>query len=162
MTMMARPPIPAPPYAGGCLCGALRYSLAARPRAVNACHCLDCKKLSGSTHFLSLMFDRAAFSANGAPLARYRKRADSGREIDIIRCANCGTRLWHEPQANPELVFVVGGTLDDPSWVVPASHIWTKHASPSVIIPDDAYVCAVQPETRQLTFDAFTRIYGTG
>jgi len=158
---MMRPPIPDPPYGGGCLCGAVHYALTARPKGVNACHCMDCKKLSGATHIHMIVADRAALAAEPAPLARFRKRAESGREIDIVRCAQCGVRLWHEPLANPELVFIAAGTLDDPSWIVPTAHIWTKHASPGVHLHEDAFHCEAQPATRQPTFEAFARIYGT-
>ncbi len=156
---MTRDPIPAPPYHGGCLCGAVRYTLAERPLALNACHCMDCKKLSGASYIQVFITRTSALSSTGE-LTRYRKHADSGREIDIARCAKCGVRMWHEPQANPELRFVAAGTLDDPSWIIPTSHIWTRAISPGVVIPDDAYVCEVQPATRQLTADAFTKVYG--
>ena len=159
--VMTRPPLPAPPYAAACLCGAARYRLDARPKAINACHCLDCKKLSGATHIHMIIAERGAFSHNDAPLTRFRKRADSGREIDIVRCAACGTRLWHEPQSNPELVFIAAGTLDNTSWIVPTSHIWTRQASPGVSLHADALHCDAQPETRQLLFDHFTRLYGS-
>ena len=157
---MTRSPLPAPPYRGSCLCGAVRYSLDAKPKAVNACHCMDCKKLSGATHIQMIIAERKAFTPNGAALTRFRKRADSGREIDIIRCAACGVRLWHEPLSNPELVFIAAGTLGDPSWVQPTSHIWTKSAAPGVLLHEDALQCEAQPETRQILFDSFARIYG--
>ena len=31
--------------------------------------------------------------------------------------------------------MVAAGTLDDPSWVVPTTHIWTSRAMPSALIP---------------------------
>ena len=37
-----------------------------------------------------------------------------------VRCARCGVRMWHEPLASTDLVFVAAGTLDDPNWAVPA------------------------------------------
>lgn len=157
---MKRPAIPAPPYTGGCLCGDARYRLAARPLAVNACHCDDCKRLSGATNLLMILAAREAFSSEGGPVDRYRKRADSGREIDIVRCARCGVRLWHEPLSAPALVFVVVGTLDDPSWAIPTSHIWVEKASPGVLFQDDAIKVEGQPADRQTLIDAFTRIYG--
>ena len=58
-----RPPIPEPPYRGGCLCGAVRYRFDARPWALNACHCTDCKKLTGATNLLMVLGAREAFSA---------------------------------------------------------------------------------------------------
>jgi hypothetical protein len=127
---------------------------------VNACHCLDCKKLSGADYIHVLSFDRAALDPGAGALSRFRKTADSGREVDIARCAQCGVRLWHEPHANPELVFLAAGTLDDSSWIVPTAHIWTKHAAPHVLLHGDALHCEGQPATRQLTFDAFAQIYG--
>ena len=157
--MAARPPLPAPPYEGGCLCGAVRYRLSARPLAVNACHCNDCKRLSGATNILMLIAPRDAFAHTGE-VARYRKQADSGRESDRCRCARCGTRLWHEPLSSAALLFVAAGTLDDPSWVVPASHIWIERASPGVVFQDDALIVEGQPATREMLMDAFTRLYG--
>lgn len=157
---MTRPPIPDPPYHGSCLCGAVRTILAARPLAVNACHCNDCKKLSGGTHIVTVVADRDDFSVQGA-VTRWRKRADSGREIDILRCAVCGTRLWHEPQAAPNLVILAGGTFDDPAWLIPACHIWVDRLSPGVAIPDDAVTVAGQSD-RQTQIDAFAALYGDG
>jgi hypothetical protein len=155
---VGRPPLPVPPYEGGCLCGAIRYRLGARPLGVNACHCDDCKKLSGATNLLMILAPRNAFEQKGGEVARYRKRADSGREIDIVRCAACGVRLWHEPLSSPNLVFVAGGTLDDSRWVIPASHIWTEKAVPGVPFEDDAITVAGQPD-RQTLLDAFKKIY---
>jgi hypothetical protein len=158
---VSRPVIPPPPYAGGCLCGQSRYVLDARPLAVNACHCNDCKKLTGATNLLMILASRSAFTHTGA-VDRWRKRADSGREIDIIRCAACGTRLWHEPLSSPALLFVAAGTLDDPSWAVPTSHIWIEKASPGVSMQDDTLKIEGQPASREMLMDAFTAIYGDG
>lgn len=156
---MSRPSLPAPPYAGGCLCGAVRYRLDARPLGVNACHCVDCKKLTGATHLLMVLAMREAFVREGGRVARYRKCADSGREIDIVRCADCGVRMWHEPLSAPQLVFVAAGTLDDPSWAVPASHIYVGRASPGVVFQDDAVTFDGPAPDRQLLMDAFSRCY---
>jgi hypothetical protein len=153
-----RPPIPAPPRTGGCLCGAVRYTYDAAPLATVACHCRDCQKLTGATNLLTLYAERAAFRHEG-DVVRYRKRADSGREADYVRCANCGTRLWHEPLAAPQWVFIAAGTLDDPSWVVPAAHIWTSRAAPSALIPPGVYACERGPGDRAELIAAFDAVY---
>ncbi len=93
--MTARPPIPAPPLKGGCLCGAARYRLTVRPLAINACHCTDCKRLSGVDAAVLLHLPREAVVLDEGATARFRKTADSGREIDIVRCAACGSHLGH-------------------------------------------------------------------
>jgi len=154
---MTRPPIPNPPYEGGCLCGAVRYRLNARPATMNACHCDACKKLSGGTGLLVITAPREAFSHAGA-VHRYRRTADSGRQSDVVRCAVCGTRLWHEPLSFP-IVTLAAGTLDDPGWVVPASEIWVEKASPAAIFHSDAVRFHGQPD-RQAQIDAFQSLYG--
>jgi hypothetical protein len=156
---MTRPPIPDPPYTGGCLCGAVRWWLDARPLAINACHCMDCKKVTGATNVVMLIANNAAFSFAGKTSA-YRKRADSGRELDMQRCTKCGTRLFHHNLASQALVFIAAGTLDDPSWTVPTSHIWIEKASPGVVMQDDAIKLIGQPADRQMLMDAFSKIHG--
>ncbi len=156
--MSARPAIPMPPHTGGCLCGAVRYALKAPPLAVNACHCSDCRKLTGAANLLMLLAHSGAFTQEGA-VARWRKRADSGREIDIVRCTQCGVRLWHEPLSSPEFVFIAAGTLDDAGWAVPTSHIWIEKAQPGTAFQPGALLVEGQPATRQMLLDAFARIY---
>jgi hypothetical protein len=157
--MTERPPIPPPPYTGSCLCGAVRWRLEARPLAINACHCMDCKKSTGATNVLMLLAKNEAFSSSGETHV-YRKRADSGRELDIHRCAKCGTRLFHHNLVSNALVFITVGTLDDPSWAIPTSHIWVEKISPGVMMKDDAIKVVGQPADRQILTDAFTRVYG--
>ena len=99
-----RPPVPAPPHRGGCLCGAVRYSYDAAPLATVACHCRDCQKLTGATNLLTIYAERAAFRHEQGELARYRKRADSGREADYVRCARCTvfpSGSWPAARASP-------------------------------------------------------------
>ncbi|MCP5412959.1 MAG: GFA family protein [Alphaproteobacteria bacterium] len=158
--MTARPPIPNPPYQGGCLCGQVRYRLDARPATMTACHCDACKKLSGATNLLVVTAPRDQFHHLSGELQRFRRTADSGRQSDVVRCANCGTRLWHEPLSFP-VVTLAAGTLDDPSWVVPASEIWVEKASPAAIFHSDATRFHGQPD-RQAQVDAFNALYGEG
>jgi len=157
--MTTRPSIPAPPYSGGCLCGQVRYTLAARPKAINACHCIDCHKLSGNGHLLMLIAPSEAFSFTGQTHI-FRKTADSGRQLDMQRCANCGTRLFHHNLANNTLVFIAAGTLDDPSWAVPTSHIYAERALPTAVFEADAIQVEGQPADRAVLMERFAKIYG--
>lgn len=158
--MTARPPIPPPPYTGGCLCGAVRYRVDARPLTITACHCDACKKMSGGTNLFVFTVPRNSFHHLSGEVDRYRRTAKSGRQSDVVRCAACGTRLWREPQAFPVMTVTVG-TLDDPCWAVPASHIWIEKASPAALMQDDAAKFTGQPE-RQAQLEAFRALYGDG
>ena len=157
--MIARPAIPTPPHHGGCLCGQVHYRLEAAPLAVNACHCGDCRKLTGAANLLMVLARRDGFHHEQGAVERWRKTADSGRQLDIVRCKVCGTRLWHEPLANPELIFIAAGTLDHSDWAVPTSHIWTKGARPGTHFHADALTVEGQPASREMLMDAFRRAY---
>lgn len=158
--MAPRPPIPAMPLKGGCLCGQARYTLSARPHAINACHCLDCKRQSSADAGVFLHQKRADFAHDSGELETYRKTADSGRFIDVVRCATCGTRLWHAPVAAPELVMIAAGTLDESGWAIPTSHIWMKDcANPAAVAPD-AITFEIAAPDRMLLWERFAKIYG--
>ena len=43
-------------YAGGCMCGAVRYEASGEPFSVNHCHCLSCRKHNGGPAKHSLAF----------------------------------------------------------------------------------------------------------
>ena len=156
---MMWPAIPAPPHRGGCLCGAVRYAYNAAPLATVACHCRDCQKLSGATNLLTVYADSAAFHHEQGEVARYRKRGDSGREAEYVRCASCGTRLWHQPLATPQWIMIAAGTLDDPGWIMPAAHIWVSRAAPSANIPAGVYACDKGPADRAELIAAFRAAY---
>lgn len=155
---MTRPPIPTTPIFGGCLCGAVRYQIGT-PLSVSACHCSDCKKLSGATNLLMVLTPVAEFSRAGETDV-YPKSADSGRVVMVHRCKDCGTRLWHETQLGAQYMLVAAGTLDDSSWAIPTAHIWTKRAAAHEQFQPDALLVEGQPTDREGMIAAFKRIYG--
>jgi hypothetical protein len=156
---MQRPPIPAPPHRGGCLCGAVRYRVDGPPVATVACHCRDCQRLTGATNLLTIYVEASAFHHETGDVATYRKRAESGREADYFRCAACGTRLWHRPLTPGPWIMVAAGTLDDASWVVPAAHIWVSRAAPSAGLPEGVSRWDRGPADRAELVAAFDAVY---
>src|SRR5262245_12201022 len=134
-----------PPYAGRCVCGAVRYRLIAEPLTVYACHCTDCQALSGSAFRLSMPVRRDTLEVVAgipeeleySPLGASTKR---GR-----RCGTCSTWLWGEPVRLPQVVVLRPSTLDDRSWFDPVAHIWVRSAQPWVRIPEGTLVFEGQP-----------------
>ena len=158
---VTRQPVPAPPILGGCHCGAIRYRIFARPFAINACHCDDCKRLSGAPFGVYLHVARAHLERDPGELDVFRRKGGSGNMIPISRCRACGTRMWHEPEIAPGLMIVCAGTLDDPSWAIPTSHIFTNQAAPDAVATKDARVIDKSVPRTEL-WHWFTRIYGGG
>jgi hypothetical protein len=137
----------------------VRYRLNARPQTINACHCDACKKMSGGTNLLVITAPREVFEHLSGEVQRYRRTAESGRQSDVVRCATCGTRLWHEPQA--PIIVIAAGTLDDPSWVIPATHGWVERSMDAAIMQQDAVKFTGQAP-REAQIAAFQALYGDG
>ena len=133
------------PLTGQCQCRSVAYKITSPPLAVYACHCTECQRQSGSAFSLSLVAERdSVLIAEGKPAA-WERHHESGRVIDCLFCAKCGTRLFHEPRANTKVTIVKPGSLDDTSWLFPVGHIWTRSAQPWVAIPKDGANCDVKP-----------------
>ena len=78
-------------YAGGCLCGAVRYEAEGEPLYQGLCYCDDCRKASGSGFIPFIGFARSAVRFSGATRQSVTKAASGG---DAVRnfCAACSAR----------------------------------------------------------------------
>ncbi|MDC0886280.1 GFA family protein [Altererythrobacter sp.] len=110
---------------GGCLCGAVRYTMSAEPAMAVNCHCQHCQKQSGSAFSTIIGVPQEALSIDGA-FKTYDDRGESGEAVLRDFCESCGSPLFSRVAAAPGLIFVKVGTLDDTSDFEPAMHLWTK------------------------------------
>ncbi|WP_291199503.1 GFA family protein [Hyphomonas sp.] len=154
-----RPPLPKLPMEGGCHCGAVRYGVTARPMAVNACHCDDCKRLAGGPFGLYLHVAKDALQVSGGARDVFTRTGGSGNAIPVERCAVCGTRMWHLPAVAPDLVILCAGTLDDSTWAVPTSHIFIEYAAADAVAAEDAIAVESFQTTRPALWARFSEIY---
>lgn len=123
-------------FAGGCLCGAVRYQLAAAPHYVYFCHCRDCQRESGSPFVTDMNLDRGALRITG-PLTRYTRTGDSGKAIHRNFCTVCGTTVLTEFDVDPEHVSIKACSLDDPSWLQPDRHLFSARMQPWLKLGDE-------------------------
>ena len=125
------------PREGGCACGAVRYRLTSDPLFVHCCHCLNCQRQTGSAFVINLLIeaDRVELLA-GAPQPVDVPRDDGGMQR-IFRCPTCQVAVFSQ-YGHPGVRFVRGGTLDEPSSVVPDVHIFTRSKLPWITLPDAA------------------------
>jgi len=116
------------PITGGCLCGKVRYQIAAeRPLGVRQCWCRLCQYLSAGGGTVNAVFRKDAFTATGET-AVYTSVADSGATMHRRFCPACGTPLFSEAEPRPNVIIVRVGTLDDPELGKPEAAIWTRSA----------------------------------
>jgi len=98
---------------GGCLCGAVRYELSAEPMFNVACHCRACQYVSGGSPALAMVFPAAALKITKGEPRTYWSLGETGEKVGRSFCGECATPLYSHPHANPEIVVIKIGSLDD-------------------------------------------------
>jgi hypothetical protein len=123
----------APPRAGGCLCGGVRYEVRGTLRPVIMCHCTQCRRVTG--HFMAATAARLAdFHLTARePLRWYQSSPQAQRGF----CANCGSTLFWK-DAGRDYVSITAGTLDDSSGLSVAGHIFVDDKGAYYEIDDGA------------------------
>ncbi len=116
---------------GGCLCGAVRYEVRGPLRAVVDCHCSQCRRTSG--HFAAFTATRPEdlVLIESGGLRWYRSSARGRRGF----CEVCGSSLFWEP-ASGERVSIAAGTLDLPTGLATAAHVFVEDAGDYYTIGD--------------------------
>ena len=134
---------------GGCACGAVRYRLTSDPLFTHCCHCLNCQRQSGSAFVINLLIetDRVELIA-GDPEAVDVPR-DDGSSQRVFRCPTCQVAVYSQ-YGQPEVRFVRGGTLDEPSQARPDVHIFTRSKLPWVVLPESVPAFEVYYDTNTL------------
>jgi hypothetical protein len=107
------------PRAGGCLCGAVRYSVTGPLRAVVLCHCTQCRRSTG--HFMAATAARNRdFRLASAAELRWYLSSDSARRGF---CGRCGSTLFWQAEGR-DYISIAAGTLDGASGLKSACHIF--------------------------------------
>ncbi|KAH7173144.1 Mss4-like protein [Fusarium flagelliforme] len=98
---------------GHCLCGGVKVEVSGDPVAVVLCHCLDCRKTSGSTHGLNWVVPGDLVQLKG-PSKTFTKLSKAGNPVTNTFCPTCGTTMFRYGPAAPGIKFVKAGIFDDP------------------------------------------------
>ena len=112
-----------PTLTGGCLCGAIRYTVDADIKDLRACHCTNCQKASGAGGSVNAVLPTAAIRITKGTPKRYAGIADSGRTLYRFFCADCGSPIAYGSERRPEIIDLFLGTLDEPGAVKPWCHV---------------------------------------
>ena len=103
-------------HRGGCLCGAVRYTVDGPLRPVVACHCKQCQRTSGN-YVAATSAPREAVTVEGEP-RWFASSAEARRAF----CPVCGSNLFWDGGAARLSIFA--GTLDGPTGLRLAGHIF--------------------------------------
>ncbi|HWQ24233.1 MAG TPA: GFA family protein [Gaiellaceae bacterium] len=114
--------------AGGCLCGGIRYVVRGPLRDVLVCHCVECRRWTGRAWAATAARSTDLELPANETLA-WVESPHSALGASRGFCRRCGTSLfWRAPGS--EQISLAAGTLDDPSALRVAAHIWVEQAVP--------------------------------
>ena len=94
------------------------------------CHCLTCRKLSGSTNAMAAMVPEPALKSSGDKARVTYGTHETGMKFDFYGCESCPSTLYKSADGYPGVLFVFLGNLDEDQEGVagkPTVEMFTKY-----------------------------------
>ena len=79
---------------GGCICGEVKYKLTETPLFTQACHCKDCKILTGSSYVINSSVLENTLIVEGKISSSVELKAGSGAAYRVYFCGKCGAYIY--------------------------------------------------------------------
>jgi hypothetical protein len=109
-------------FTGSCLCGEVRIVATGEPDRVGICHCLDCRKHTGSLFHASGIFPAEAVTIEGETRAYEGGTSEAGTPSARHFCPRCGSSVFARSGDEVEVSL---GALDAPDRLTPTYELWT-------------------------------------
>lgn len=107
---------------GGCYCGKIRFEVNGDIRPVVACHCGQCRKISG--HFVAAsQVDFTDFLLSGDV-----KWFESSKGYKRGFCPECGTQMFWKADSE-DRISIMAGAFDAGTELVSSKHIYVDEKS---------------------------------
>lgn len=104
---------------------------------VSVCHCLDCKRRSGSAFAAQARFAPEHVTITGTS-KHWTKISDEGNEAVFHFCPDCGTTVWYHALPHRALYAVPIGMFADPAFPAPIYSVYEGRKHAWVEITSDA------------------------
>ena len=129
-------------HTASCRCGQLRATVTGDPVRVSVCHCLNCKKRSGSAFAVQARWPSEQVRIEGRSKS-FEQVADSGNRGVFHFCPDCGSDVYYRnegPTVEAKLgglVAIPVGAFDDPYFAQPHFSVWEsrKHEWVDIVGP---------------------------
>lgn len=109
-----------------CRCGKLKATVTGEPVRVSVCHCLDCKKRSGSAFAVQARWPAEQVRIEGLSKS-WVNTADSGNKITFHFCPDCGSDVHYEINGKFDgLIAIPLGAFGDPYFAAPSFSVWEQ------------------------------------
>lgn len=127
-----------PRITGGCLCGAVRYSIGGEPIPDRQflCHCVDCQKHTGTAFVSGIAFPADSVVVTGPMTTFTMPGGQSGEPMNRRFCNRCGSPIMIDKDGTGRKL-IMAGTLDDKSLFKPKTSLFCEQAPSWVVMPAD-------------------------
>jgi hypothetical protein len=95
------------------------------------CHCLTCRRLTGSAYTTNILVPENRFKITAGTPKTYSTKQDSGMTLTYSFCGTCGCTVSKvgDAEAFKDIVIVQAGSLDEVSafdGMAPQAELWTS------------------------------------
>jgi hypothetical protein len=122
---------------GKCICGQVKYKLSEKPLFTQACHCKDCKILTGSSYVINSSVLENTLVIDGEISSSVELKGGSGAPCKVYYCAKCGTYIYTDYSSAVGRLNVRTKTLNNAIEFSPQAHIFTKDKDPWLDLKDN-------------------------
>ena len=121
---------------GRCICGQVKYRITEKPLFTQACHCKDCKIITGSSYVIntSVLDNTLIIEGN---ISSTELKAGSGATSNAYFCTKCGTYIYTDYESAVGRLNVRTKTLNNSNEYPPQVHIFTKDKDSWLNLKDD-------------------------
>ncbi len=119
-----------------CICGQLTASVTGEPLRVSVCHCLNCKRRSGSAFAVQARFpaDQVALAGEART---FSLTGDSGGTATFSFCPECGVTVAYVNRGMEDLIAIPVGAFADPDFPAPGVEVYDSRKCPWVEVTGD-------------------------
>ena len=109
-----------------CRCGQLKATVTGDPVRVSVCHCLNCKKRSGSAFAAQARWPAEQVTIEGRSNS-FKKVSDSGNFATFYFCPECGSDVHYDNNGKFDgQIAIPLGAFDDPYFLTPRFSVWEQ------------------------------------
>ncbi len=117
---------------GQCACGDMAFELVQEPLFVHACHCLDCKRKTGSSFGITCIVLEDDIDLKGAAM----ETIQSSPRTTLHRTQCCRSVIYGTSSAFEATAWLQTRFLEDLRQLHIGAHIWIKRKDPWLQLPD--------------------------
>ncbi len=119
---------------GSCLCGAVAYEFDGPARPVVVCHCIQCRKQTGSAMHATAVAPENFRITSDRGLKWFRASEWAERGF----CGECGSNLFWKPDTGDRISFTAG-SIDGKTELAIEGHIFCDYKGDYYDLPQEGY-----------------------